>query len=69
MDEAESKSQGGSEVGMFRPEGCDTVYIGNLPDDVDEHTMREMFKCAGEISSVRCDRELPPSYSLQCLLH
>ena len=55
MDEAESKSQGGSEVRMFRPEGCDTVYIGNLPDDVDEHTMREMFKCAGEISSVRCD--------------
>ena len=61
MDESESNSQGGSEV-RIRPAGCDTVFVGNLPGDTDEHTLREIFKCVGEISSVRCERELPPSY-------
>ena len=59
MDESERKSQGGSEVGI-RPAGCGEVFVGNLPGDTDEHTLREIFKCAGEISSVRCERELPP---------
>ena len=56
MDESERKS---SEVGI-RPAGCDEVFVGNLPGDTDEHTLREIFKCAGGISSVRCERELPP---------
>ena len=36
-----------------KPEGCDTVFVGNLPWDVDEETMRSVFGEAGEISSVR----------------
>ena len=43
----------------MRPEGCDTVFVGNLPWDVDEDSMREIFKSAGEISSVRCETTLP----------
>jgi nucleolin len=36
-----------------RPDGCDTVFVGNLPWDVTEEQMREIFGAAGEISSVR----------------
>jgi nucleolin len=39
--------------------GCMTVFIGNLPWDVDEDTIREVFGECGEIASVRfsTDRE------------
>lgn len=41
-----------TEVGE-KPEGCDTVFVGNLSWDVTEEQMRELFSQAGEISSVR----------------
>ena len=36
-----------------KPEGCDTVFVGNLPWDVEEEQMRELFSAAGDVSSVR----------------
>jgi len=47
-----SRSSFATEVGE-RPEGCDTVFVGNLPWDVEEEQMREIFSAAGEVSSVR----------------
>lgn len=51
VDKPERRSFGG-EVGV-KPEGCDTVFVGNLPWDVEEEQMREIFGAAGEVSSVR----------------
>jgi nucleolin len=36
-----------------RPEGCDTVFVGNLPFDVEEDQMREIFGTAGTVNSIR----------------
>jgi hypothetical protein len=30
-----------------RPEGCDTVFVGNLPFDVEEDQLKEVFADAG----------------------
>ncbi len=51
FDKPDRRSMGG-ESGP-KPEGCDTVFVGNLPWDVEEENMREIFAAAGEISSVR----------------
>ena len=51
IDKPERKSFG--ESNGVRPEGCDTVFVGNLSWDVDEDSIREVFQSAGEISSVR----------------
>ena len=52
LDKPNRKSFGGGEGGV-RPEGCDTVFLGNLPWDCDEEQIRGIFGTAGEISSVR----------------
>jgi len=53
-DKPDRKSFGGNAATPGeKPEGCDTVFVGNLPWDVDEDTMRSVFSAAGEISSVR----------------
>ena len=36
-----------------RPEGCDTVFVGNLPFDVEEDQLREVFAPAGVVDRVR----------------
>ena len=36
-----------------RPEGCDTVFVGNLPFDVEEEQLREVFASAGTVDRVR----------------
>lgn len=36
-----------------RPEGCWTLFLGNLSYNIDEEKVREHFKDCGEISSVR----------------
>jgi nucleolin len=36
-----------------KPEGCDTVFVGNLPWDVDEDIMRNTFGSCGEVINVR----------------
>lgn len=36
-----------------KPEGCDTVFVGNLPWDVEENQMYELFGTCGEVSKVR----------------
>jgi len=36
-----------------KPDGCLTVFVGNLSFNVDEETLREAFKDCGEITSIR----------------
>ena len=36
-----------------RPDGCDTVFVGNLSWDVDEQQMIEFFSSAGEVDRVK----------------
>ena len=36
-----------------KPEGCNTVFVGNLPWDVEEEQVRELFSTVGEIENVR----------------
>jgi len=36
-----------------KPEGCNTVFVGNLPWDVEEDQVRELFSTVGEIANVR----------------
>jgi nucleolin len=42
-----------------KPEGCKTIFVGNLAWDVDEDTLRQVFGDCGTITSVRfaMDRE------------
>ncbi len=42
-----------------KPEGCTTVFVGNLAFEIDEDTLRETFSDCGEITNVRfaTDRE------------
>jgi len=42
-----------------KPEGCTTVFVGNLSFNIDEDTLREAFAECGEISQIRfaTDRE------------
>ena len=42
-----------------KPDGCTTVFVGNLSFSIDEDTLREAFASCGEIASVRFaeDRE------------
>jgi nucleolin len=42
-----------STSGGVRPEGCNTVFVGNLPWDVEESHMHDIFGPCGEISRVR----------------
>jgi len=36
-----------------RPEGCDTLFVGNMPWDIEERQLFELFGTVGEVSSVR----------------
>jgi nucleolin len=36
-----------------RPEGCDTVFVGNLPWDVEESQLMDLFSTCGEVQQVR----------------
>uniref|UniRef100_A0A7S4T585 RRM domain-containing protein n=1 Tax=Ditylum brightwellii TaxID=49249 RepID=A0A7S4T585_9STRA len=36
-----------------KPEGCKTVFVGNLSFDIDENTLRDAFKVCGKIMSIR----------------
>jgi nucleolin len=47
------KSVGSAPDAATRPEGCDTVFVGNLPWDVDEAQMFELFGQCGEVAKVR----------------
>lgn len=47
-----SRASFGNTPGVM-PEGCDTVFVGNLQWDVQEEQMREVFSQAGDVSSVR----------------
>jgi nucleolin len=48
IEKPERKSFGGS-----KPEDCDTVFVGNLPWDVTEEQVQELFSGAGEIAQIR----------------
>eukprot|EP00743_Colponemidia_sp_Colp-15_P000145 GILK01000167.1.p1 GENE.GILK01000167.1~~GILK01000167.1.p1 ORF type:complete len:256 (+),score=35.43 GILK01000167.1:62-829(+) len=37
----------------IRPEGCTTVYVGNLPYTTTEEVLRELFQDCGDINSIR----------------
>eukprot|EP00742_Colponemidia_sp_Colp-10_P000213 GILJ01000241.1.p1 GENE.GILJ01000241.1~~GILJ01000241.1.p1 ORF type:complete len:254 (-),score=38.06 GILJ01000241.1:262-1023(-) len=37
----------------IRPEGCTTVYVGNLPYTTTEEVLRELFQDCGSINSIR----------------
>lgn len=47
------KSIGSVPDSSSKPEGCDTVFVGNLPWDVDENQMYELFGQCGEVAKVR----------------
>jgi len=36
-----------------KPDGCTTVFLGNLPFSIDEDTLRGVFSDCGEITSIR----------------
>jgi nucleolin len=36
-----------------RPDGCDTVFVGNLPFDVEEDQLREVFATSGNVERIR----------------
>ena len=48
-----------SSVGLTRtplqakPEGCTTLFAGNLNFNIDDDAMKEFFKGCGEVSSIR----------------
>ena len=50
----------------IQPDYCDTVFVGNLPYDVDEQLVREMFADVGTVFRVKLDRL---DDSLKCFAH
>lgn len=50
FEKPERKSFGAPGV---RPEGCNTVFVGNLPWDVEEKHLQDLFSACGEITSIR----------------
>lgn len=52
-ERAGAKSFGGESVPGERPEGCDTLFVGNMPWDIEESQLFELFGTVGEVSSVR----------------
>ena len=46
---------GGGEVRPMqaKPEGCNTLFCGNLSWDVDDDKMKDFFKDCGEVASIR----------------
>lgn len=47
-----------------RPEGCNTIFIGNLSWDVTEEIIRSTFESVGEISQVRFALDEAGSFDL-----
>jgi nucleolin len=39
-----------------KPEGCTSVFIGNLSWNIDEDTIRQAFASCGEVCRCRCVR-------------
>ncbi|EDO37915.1 predicted protein [Nematostella vectensis] len=39
-----------------KPEGCRTVFIGGLPESINEHIINEIFYVCGEITSIRISK-------------
>jgi len=52
IEEAKEKPKFNTSGGV-RPEGCDTVFVGNLPWDVSEDQMKDLFGECGEVLQVR----------------
>ena len=52
-----SKQKNGGHLAQLpvseKPDGCNTVFLGNLPFTIDEATLRETFAHCGDISDVR----------------
>ena len=48
-----SKGGGESRPMQAKPEGCTTLFCGNLSFSIDEDTMRGFFQECGEVSSIR----------------
>ena len=53
IQEARASTPRSPGVPGVKPEGCNTVFIGNLPWDVDEDQIREIFSPCGEINRIR----------------
>jgi nucleolin len=47
------KSGGGMREMSEKPEGCNTMFCGNLSFDIDEDSIKAFFKEAGEVANVR----------------
>ena len=53
MESSGRTPRNSSGVVGVKPEGCNTVFIGNLPWDVEEDQLRTIFSECGEIASIR----------------
>ena len=53
MESSGKSPRNSSGVVGVKPEGCNTVFIGNLPWDVEEDQLRTIFSECGEIASIR----------------
>jgi RNA recognition motif-containing protein len=67
-----SKQKNGGHLAQLpvseKPDGCNTVFLGNLPFSIDEAQLRELFDPCGVITDVRwvshTRRSTWPSYSV-----
>ena len=50
---SERKSFGGGDGPGVKPDGCDTLFVGNLSWDIEEQQLWDLFSQAGEVASVR----------------
>jgi nucleolin len=53
ITEAKSFDTGRAGPPTERPAGCDTVFVGNLPWDVEESQLMDLFSSCGEVMQVR----------------
>lgn len=47
------KFGGGSNKTSEKPEGCDTLFVGNCSDDITEDAIKELFSDCGEVVDIR----------------
>lgn len=60
------KARGVHAVPAAKPDGCCTVWIGSLPDDVTDESLKAMFEKCGEIKAIRLRKGQAPGQPHYC---
>ena len=53
LQQSQTRTASSSEIASLRPPGCKTVFVKNLPYDVNDEAVRSVFQVCGPVINVR----------------